>query len=144
MEPLTTAAIAIGSIVATKALEKTGEKATETLWEQIGKFLNSLKQQSPDTVTAIEKAPEQPLDYGKAVLEVESAAKANPQVAQTMAELVTTVEAESNPRLDELLKAVKETLASQQPMVQNNTKLAEKINNVIQAQIVYLTQHITF
>jgi hypothetical protein len=34
-----------------------------------------LKQLSPDTVTAIEKAPEQPLDYGQAILEVESVAK---------------------------------------------------------------------
>ncbi len=63
MEPLTTAAIAIGSVVATKALEKTGEKVTETLWEQTGKFLNSLKQQSPDTVTVIEKALEEPFYY---------------------------------------------------------------------------------
>ena len=86
MEPFTTAAIAIGSVVATKALEKTGEKVGETLWQQTGNFLNSLKKESPDTVTAIEKAPGQPLDYGKAVLEIEAAAKANPEVAQRMQE----------------------------------------------------------
>lgn len=31
MEPLTIAAIAVGSVIATKALEKTGEKVGETL-----------------------------------------------------------------------------------------------------------------
>jgi hypothetical protein len=44
MEPLTGAAIAVGSIIATKALEKTGEKVGEKVWEQTGKFLTSLKQ----------------------------------------------------------------------------------------------------
>ncbi len=31
---------------------------------------NEEPQVSPDTVTAIEKAPEQPLDYGQAILEL--------------------------------------------------------------------------
>ncbi len=87
MEPLTTAAIAVGSIVATKALEKTGEKVGKALWDKTGQFLVKLRKQSPQIVAAIEKAPEQPLDYGKAVLEVEAAAKADPQVAQATQEL---------------------------------------------------------
>ncbi|WP_420832770.1 hypothetical protein [Nostoc edaphicum] len=62
---LETAAIAVGTIIATKALEKTGEKVGEVLWDKTGKFLVTLKKQSPQTVVAIEKAPEQPLDYGK-------------------------------------------------------------------------------
>ncbi len=33
MDPLTAAAIAVGSIIATKALEKTGEKVAEKVWE---------------------------------------------------------------------------------------------------------------
>jgi hypothetical protein len=128
MEPLTTAAIAIGSVVATKALEKTGEKVAETLWQQIGNFLNSLRKESPDTVTAIEKAPEQPLDYGKAVLETEAAAKANPEIAQRMQELVAMVETE--PLLKDLVNSIKSQ--TQQPTVINSQKLAEQIKNVFQ------------
>jgi primosomal protein N'' len=128
MEPFTTAAIAIGSVVATKALEKTGEKVAETLWQQTGNFLNSLKKESPDTVTAIEKAPEQPLDYGKAVLETEAAAKANPEVAQRMQELVAMVETE--PLLKDLVNSIKSQ--TQQTTVINSQKLAEQIKNVVQ------------
>jgi hypothetical protein len=128
MEPFTTAAIAIGSVVATKALEKTGEKVGETLWQQTGNFLNSLRNESPDTVTAIEKTPERPLDYGKAVLETEAAAKANPEVAQRMQELVAT--AETEPLLKELVNSIKSQ--TQQTTVINSQKLAEQIKNVVQ------------
>ena len=128
MEPFTTAAIAIGSVVATKALEKTGEKVGETLWQQTGNFLNSLRNESPDTVTAIEKAPEQPLDYGKAVLETEAAAKANPEIAQRMQELVAMVETE--PLLKDIVNSIKSQ--TQQTTVINSQKLAEQIKNVFQ------------
>ncbi|MBN3870220.1 hypothetical protein [Nostoc sp. JL33] len=119
MEPLTTAAIAVGTIIATKALEKTGEKVGETLWDKTGKFLVTLKKHSPHTVAAIEKAPEQPLDYGKAVLEVESAAKANPEVAQAAQELAQAAKAEPNPKLAEILA------------MPNLQKLADKIGQVV-------------
>ncbi|WP_442950058.1 hypothetical protein [Nostoc sp.] len=116
---LETAAIAVGTIIATKALEKTTEKVTETLVDKTGKFLVTLKKQSPHTVAAIEKAPEQPLDYGKAVLEVESAAKANPEVAQAMQELAAAAKAEPNPKLAEILA------------MPNLEKLADKIGQVV-------------
>ncbi|NJL64635.1 MAG: hypothetical protein HC903_25990 [Methylacidiphilales bacterium] len=103
MEPLSTAAIAIGTVIATKALEKTGEKVGEALWDKTGKFLVTLKKHAPYTVTAIEKAPEQPLDYGKAVLEVESAAKANPEVKQAMEDVAVVAKAETNPKVVEVL-----------------------------------------
>ncbi|MBN3946734.1 MAG: hypothetical protein HWQ38_09650 [Nostoc sp. NMS7] len=119
MEPLTTAAIAIGSIIATKALEKTTENVTGTLLDKTGKFLVTLKKHSPHTVAAIEKAPEQPLDYGKAVLEVESAAKANPEVAQAAQELAAAAKAEPNPKLAEILA------------MPNLEKLADKIGQVV-------------
>jgi hypothetical protein len=119
MEPLTTAAIAIGTVVATKALEKTGEKVGEALWDKTGKFLVTLKKQSPHTVTAIEKAPEQPLDYGKAVVEIESAAKANPEVAEAAQELAAAAKAEPNPKLAEILA------------MPNLEKLADKIGQVV-------------
>ncbi|MEH2069996.1 MAG: hypothetical protein V7K47_17850 [Nostoc sp.] len=116
---LETAAIAVSTIIATKALEKTTEKLTETLLDKTGKFLVTLNKQSPHTVVAIGKAPEQPLDYGKAVLEVESAAKANPEVAQAMQELAQAAKAEPNPKLAEILA------------MPNLEKLADKIGQVV-------------
>ncbi|WP_442949411.1 hypothetical protein [Nostoc sp.] len=116
---LETAAIAIGTIIATKALEKTTEKVTETLLDKTSKFLVTLKKHSPHTVVAIEKAPEQPLDYGKAVLEVQSAAQANPEVAQAAQELADAAKAEPNPKLAEILA------------MPNLEKLADKIGQVV-------------
>ncbi|MEH2458202.1 hypothetical protein [Nostoc sp.] len=116
---LETAAIAIGSVIATKALEKTTEKVTETLLDKTGKFLVTLKKQSPHTVAAIEKVPEQPLDYGKAVLEVELAAKANPEVAQAVQELAAAAKTEPNPKFAEILA------------MPNLQKLADKIGQVV-------------
>ena len=84
MEPLTAGVIAIGTVIATKALEKTGRKVGESLWDKTGQFLVTLKKHSPHSVVAIEKAPSQQLDYGKAVLKVESAAKAYHEVNQAM------------------------------------------------------------
>ncbi|MHC5730428.1 MAG: hypothetical protein ACYTXY_41235, partial [Nostoc sp.] len=88
MEPLTAGAIAIGTIIATKALEKTTEKGTDILWDKTREFLVTLNKHSPHTVVAIQKAPTQPFDYGKAVLEVESAAKEHPEVNQALQELI--------------------------------------------------------
>ncbi len=119
MEPLTTAAIAIGTIIATKALEKTGEQVGKALWDKTDKFLVTLKKHSPYTVAAIEKAPEQAIDYGKAVLEVESAAQANPEVAQAAQELAAAAKAEPNPKLAEILA------------MPNLEKLADKIGQVV-------------
>ncbi|MEM7714520.1 MAG: hypothetical protein AAF349_13260 [Cyanobacteria bacterium P01_A01_bin.68] len=123
MEPVATAAIAIGSIVAKKALEKTGEKVGEALWDKTEKFFVTLKKHSPHTITAIEKAPEQPLDYGKAVVEVESAARANPEVNQAMEEVAAAAKAESNPKIAEMIK------------MPNLQKMADKIDNFVQGDI---------
>ncbi|MEH2163251.1 MAG: hypothetical protein V7K38_20025 [Nostoc sp.] len=116
---LETAAIAIGTIIATKALEKTTEKVTEVLLDKTGQFLVILKKHSPDTVAAIEKASDQPLDYGKAVLEVQSAAQANPEVAQAVEELAAAAKTEPNPKFAEILA------------MPNLQKLADKIGQVV-------------
>jgi hypothetical protein len=117
-------------VIATKALEKTGEKVGEALWEKTDKFLIKLKQQSPQTVTAIEKAPEQPLNYGKAVVEVESAAQTNPDVNQAMQELAAAAKAEPNPKIVEIVN------------MPNLQKLADKIVNYSQGDIKIETQNI--
>lgn len=122
MEPLTTAAVALGTVVGTKVLEKTGENLGEALWNKGTNFLESLKQESPDTVTAIERVPEQPLDYGQAVLEVESAAKNNSEFARIMEELAAAGKANPNPKFAEVLEEIKEALNSQQPSIYNDNK----------------------
>ena len=137
MEPLTmTAAIAFAielaihatKMVANETTKTLGKKISDTLLQKTGDFLNALRKESPDTVTAIEKAPEQPLDYGKAVLETEAAAKANPEVAQRMQELVAMVETE--PLLKDLVDSIKSQ--TQQTTVINSQKLADEIKNVLQ------------
>ncbi|MBD2491525.1 hypothetical protein [Aulosira sp. FACHB-615] len=119
MEPLTTAAIALGSVVATKALERTGEMVGETLWNKTGELLVKLRKHSPNVVAAIEKAPATPLDYGNVVIEIEAAAKADPEVAQAVQEVVTAAQAETNPKFVDIMTAP------------NLTKLADKIGQVV-------------
>jgi hypothetical protein len=134
MDPLTSAVITVSSIIVTKALEKTGEKVGENVWEKMGKFLTFLKQVSPQTVTAIEKAPEEPLDYGKAILEVESVVKTSPELSQIMSELVKAIEAE--PSFKELVNNTVKS-QSQQASVINNQKLADSIKNVFQGNTFF-------
>lgn len=136
MEPvtLTTAAIgtAIATTLATKALEKTGERIGEKVFDETGKLLLRLRSKSPDTVTAIELAEQQPLDYGKAVLEIQETAKQYPEVAQAIRDVETAVKEEPNSKLTQAIEELKSKLESQQPTVQNFTKLAESIKNIIQ------------
>jgi|GEM_PF-6569989 len=87
MEPFTTGAIAIGTVIVTIALEKTGK----TLWDKTGQFLATFKKHSDHTVVSIEKAPSQPLDYGKAVLEVAAAALVQSVITQIQSFVLSVV-----------------------------------------------------
>lgn len=137
MEPLTTAAIAVGTIIATKALEKTGENIGQTVWNKINKFLATLKKHSPHTVAAIEKTPEQPLDYGKAVLEVETVANADSEVNQTMQELAVAAKTNPPSNLAKILRDMKETIEkSQQPYPSTFIQNIEKAINAAQTQTI--------
>ncbi|MEH2115728.1 hypothetical protein [Nostoc sp.] len=134
---LETAAIAIGSVIATKALEKTTEKVTEVLLDKTGQFLVTLKKQSPHTVAAIEKAPDQPLDYGKAVLEVQLAAEANPEVAQAVEELALLTENNPPSNWAEILREIKASVEkSQQPYPSTFIQNIEKAINAAQTQTI--------
>jgi GUN4-like len=69
-DPLVLSAEAIAVLVATKALEKTGEKLSETTFNLVGEFLTSLKRKDPNTAATIEKVAQQrelghknPIDY---------------------------------------------------------------------------------
>ena len=112
MDPITIA-MALAAVLGAKALEKTGENIGQVVWDKSAKFLESLKQESPDTVTAIEEVSEQPLDYGQAILEMQEAA-ANPDVARTIRELAAAVEENSHPNINEVLQETEKILNSQQ------------------------------
>jgi dephospho-CoA kinase len=136
MDPLTVAATAIAATVMTKALEKTGEKLGEKVFDRSEKFLNSLKLRSPNTASAIQKAPQEPLDYGLAVLEVEALVKTDAELAETVQVLAEAAEEDSNPKLTEIVQEIVNAIKSQQPTTQNMGKLAEKIGLVVQGGTV--------
>ena len=140
METLMAAILTVGSIVATKALEKTGEDAGHALFEKTQNFLSSLKKKSPDTLTAIEQASQQPLDYGQAVLDVEAAAKENPEIAQTMESLVTATQAEKLPNLKPILQEITQSLKSRSTT--SETFNIEKVLNFAKGDINIQNQNI--
>ncbi|HAX80926.1 MAG TPA: hypothetical protein DCY88_35085 [Cyanobacteria bacterium UBA11372] len=127
MEPITIA-MAIATVLATKALEKMGENLGDAVTERVDKFRSLLKHESPDTASAIELAPEQPLDYGQAMLEVQSAGDRNDEFKQILIQLLAAAQADPNPRLAEDIQAEMKKLQSQQPSIQNLnlSKLQEK------------------
>ena len=135
MEPFTTAAIALATILATKATEKIGENIGDALTHKIQQFLELLTKQSSATVTAIEKAPQQPLDYGKAVLEIETAAKADPNISQVIQELTQLAETNPPKNLAEILKEIQAAFAnSQHPQGTIFNQNIQKAINVAQNQ----------
>lgn len=115
MEPLTAGVII--TLIATKAFEKTGEKLSESVWNQVDKFLTSLKRKDPQTAAAIEQVAQQP-------------ALAEQQPAQFgTAALSERVEAaiQSDPELQQIAEAVKAKINVKPSIVQNFTKMAEEI-----------------
>ncbi|MBD2427701.1 hypothetical protein [Phormidium sp. FACHB-1136] len=131
MEPLMlAAATAVATTVMTKALEKTGEKLGEKVFESSEKFLTSLRRK-PEIISAIEKVPQQPLDYGQAVLEVEALAKSDPEVAEAVRTLAATAAEDPDERLKEAINQIVSTLKVQEPTTRNLGKLAENIGLVV-------------
>ncbi len=87
-----------------------GERLGDAIVEPAKKFLQILEQKSPELVAVLPKALEQPLDYGgQVVLKVESAAKANPELAQAVAELAEAVKDNLSPELLQFLQNLAKT-----------------------------------
>ena len=129
MEPVTMTAGAIATLVLVKASEQAGEKLGQLVIEKAGKLLSLLKSKSPSTATAIELSQQQPLDYSKAVRELQEATE-DPEVAKAVKEVDRAVSTDA--QLTEAVKALTNALQSQPPSVQNFGKIAEEIKNVIQ------------
>jgi len=131
MEPLTLTAGAITTLVLVKATETATEKATEKLGELVvekaDKLLSLLKIKSPSTAKAIELSQKQPLNYSKAVGELEAVMK-EPEVAKAVEEVDTAVSTDAKLAAD--VKALTNALQSQPPSVQNFGKIAEEIKEI--------------
>lgn len=136
MEPLTTAAIALGTAIAMKILNKTGEDIGQAVHEKGSSFIRSLKPLSPDTTEAIEKVADQSLDYGKVVLEVETAFNKDQQVAQASQELLKAVDQNKNEKLaqqiQEELNKIAEALRNQSGSGATYNNTIEKLVNLAQ------------
>lgn len=120
-------AISFGTVVATKLNDKAGDAIVNTVPDKAKKFLQFLKKQSPEIVTAIEQANEQPLNYGQAVLEIEAAANSNPEIAEAMQELSAAAKAQPPSGLEQILQEIKESMKSQSSNIESSGKIAKKI-----------------
>ncbi|NEQ67120.1 MAG: hypothetical protein F6K21_16755 [Symploca sp. SIO2D2] len=134
MEPLEIAVAVLVVPFLTKAWDKTGEKFGEKLFEQGETLLKRLRGKSPETVTAIELAKEGTLDFCQAVLEVKAAAKTDPEIAEVVQQIEATVKEDSQLAL--AIQKVIEEIKSQQSTIQNSTKLADKINALLQGTTI--------
>ena len=137
MEPvtLTTVGIAIATIVLTKALEETGEKLGKAALNKSHELIEQLRHKNklPLLADATQQNPQQPLDYGKAVLELKAAADADTEIAQSVREVEAA--ANADPQAPKV-QALANDLNSQPPGVINSTKLADSIKNVFQGNTI--------
>jgi hypothetical protein len=133
MEPFGLIAVNTATFLAIKVVEGAAGKLGEKLFDRVGQFLSLLKHKSPRAARAIELAQQQPLDYGQAFLEVQAAAKANPEIAQAVQEIETAVKAD--PKIAEAVQKEIALLKSQQPTIQNQAKLAEQVEVLNQGVI---------
>lgn len=137
MEPisLTTVATAIATIFFTKTIEKPGENLGQLLWDKTQNLVNRLKGKSDKIAGLLEEDRQQPLDYGKAVLELKASADNNPELAQAIKEVEAEANKESNPQFQQQLQEFKtevDKLQGKEITINNLAKLAEKIGVVNQ------------
>ncbi len=127
--------LAIGYELAKPILQEIGQKVGEAIVEQAEKFLLLLKEKSPNIATHIQKAQEQSLNYGqygKVVLEVETVARANPEVAQAAQELAAVVEEDNlSPELLDFLQ----NLANTEVLKPRSSDIQEFIQTISQKMV---------
>lgn len=129
MEPLSSAAVVISSLIVTKAFEKTGEKLGEVFADRLGKFINLVKGKALPKTQAVE-AKAEAANYEEAVTELELATKSDTELNAVVLELAQTVE--SDPSLLEKVRNTTVLVQDEPTIIQNQTKLAEKIGLVVQ------------
>ncbi|MDZ7992910.1 MAG: hypothetical protein RM022_023960 [Nostoc sp. EfeVER01] len=129
---LTAVATAIAATLWTKAQEKIGENIGDATWTLGGKLIELLRQKnkSPLLTSAVEGNEPQRLDYGQAVLELKTAADADPEIAQAVVGVEAAVNNDQSESAKEIKKLVEQI--NSHPSVVNNAKLADEIKNVFQ------------
>lgn len=127
------AALALGTVVGTKALEKTGEKIGETFVEKTKSFLTNLKQESPTTVTAIEHTPDRPLNYSEIIAAIQAAAE-RPELRAQIEELAALGLQE--PKISPHIQKAVNHLIQSNPSIVNNSKLADEIKYLFQGNTI--------
>ncbi|MEO9127247.1 MAG: hypothetical protein ABI262_21555 [Microcoleus sp.] len=130
MEPVSLTAIV--TLVLTKVTEKASEILGEQVVDKAGKLLSRLHDKSSSTATAIELSRQQPLDYRKAVLDLEAAMKKYDEVAKAVNELYAEVN--KNSKTAEDIKASAKALESHQSNSKNFMNIIEKSVNLAQGE----------
>jgi hypothetical protein len=127
---LSVIATAVGSVVgtiATKAIEKTGDKLGEDFYD----FMVKLRQKSPKTASAIEESAEKPLDYNTTIIDVQACIIDDPEFKNIIDELAQLAENIQDPTIQAEIEkakvAVQNLNLTNFPNVQ---KLADKIGQV--------------
>jgi hypothetical protein len=129
MEPLSSAAVVISSLIVTKAFEKTEEKLSEIFTDRLGKFINLIKGKELPKTKAIDAKAES-ADYAEAVKELEAATQSDTELSETVKVLAQTVE--GDPSLLEKVRNIAVLVKDEPNIILNQTKLAEKIGLVVQ------------
>lgn len=129
MEPLSSAAIAIAALIFNKAFEKTGEHLGESFSTHLGKFLKIAKKKALSKTQAIEAGAIN-ADYTSAVHEIETAIDIDAEIAAAVIELSRIVESDSI--LYDKVQKIAALEENENNVIQNQSKLAEKIGLVVQ------------
>ncbi len=132
IEPITitSAATAIATIFFTKVIEKPGENLGQLLWDKTQYLKEKLKGESGNIADLLEGNKDQPLDYGKVVLELKDLANNNSEIAKAIKEVEAGVNQNSN--LAEIVQKLAETIQTQSSAIENSGKRAEYIKQLIE------------
>ena len=132
MEPLSSAAVAIASLVFSKAFEKTGENLGQIFTDRLSQFICLVRGKSlPKTQAIAAKSDELvKANYYEAVIELEAALPLDCEIDTAVRELTQVVE--SDLYLFEKVCNAAALMQNEPNIIQNQTKLAEKIGLVVQ------------
>lgn len=118
MEPLTAGAIALGLYIGGKFADWGIEKAFDA---GLDYAKQKLQAKSPDTVATLAALPAGREDIGVAVLEIEKAAQADPEIKAAVEALGNDVNqaAKTNPQLEKAIQDLTQMVQAQRPEIIN-------------------------
>ncbi|MDJ0518389.1 MAG: hypothetical protein QNJ74_19760 [Trichodesmium sp. MO_231.B1] len=130
MEPIEIGLVAIAVPFLTKYVEKTGEGLGEKTLEQVDKFWQLIQRKPVEILPALKSAETEafPVDFERAIQELEVAANKDPEVKQAVIDVVEVAKQESSEYVKNLESEVKK--------IKDQGITAEKINTLFQAQTI--------